>query len=293
VPAEFLRGLEYGIRDRGLAIEELLQALERLIDAGRSGNRRAAPAAVHLLHAWLRPNRKDSHGDSLPQEPRLQEVLPTVLELALDGGERESNFWVDLVDDLAGVDINRAVDLAVRALESQDYNTRVLAESCLIRLAGTHPDEVMHGVGTAILSPSSGWRFRIDDFSRLLAALPIEIVQHWLGEAGVLGARGMARHLELPYLDDEGRPVVPPLTAFVLDRFADDEQVFREFCAGSHLGQIYSGNIAEQHDREASLARRFLNHPLRRIREWALSEIDSATRQSAYWRQRDEEMIEL
>jgi len=293
LPAEFLRGLEYGIRERPLAIEELLQALKRLIHAARSGNRRAAQAAVHLLHGRLRPHPKASGSDVLRQEPRLRDVLPTVLELALDGAGREPNFWVALVEDLADVEIDQALGLAVRALESQDYNTRALAEECLVRQAGSHPDEVMRSLGTTILSPGSGWRFRIDDFSRLLAALPVEVVQHWLSETGVAGARGIARHLAPPYLDDEGRPAVPPLTSFVLDRFADDEQVFREFRAGTHSGRVYSGDIAKQHEGEATVARRFLGHPLRRIREWALSVIDSANRQAADWRQRDEEMVEL
>ena len=291
--AEFLRGLEYGVRERPLAIEELLQALDRLILAAKSGNGRAAQAAVHLLYGRLRQHRKTSGGEILRQEPRLREALPTVLELALDAMAREPNFWVALVDDLSEVDANRAVGLAVRALESQDYNTRVLAEECLVREAGLHPDDVMRSLGAMILSPGNGWRFRIDDFSRLVAALPVEVVQHWLGEVGVAGARGIARHLAPPHLDDDGRPVVPPLTAFVLERFADDDQVFREFCAGTHSGQVYSGDVTEQHEREAAIARRFVGHPLRRVREWALSEIDSAKRQAAHWRERDEEMVEL
>src|SRR5580700_1777373 len=104
------------------------------------------------------------------------------------------------------------------------------------------------------------------------------------------GARGLARHLQPPHLDREGRPIVPPLTAFVLDRFGDDEQVFEEFCAGTHSGQIYEGDIAAQHKREAEVARRFLAHPLRRVRDWALAEIASARGHAAVWRQFDEEM---
>jgi hypothetical protein len=116
-------------------------------------------------------------------------------------------------------------------------------------------------------------------------------VQRWLGEDGVAGARALARHLEPPRLE-EGRPVVPPLTSFVLDHFADDEEVFHEFCAGTHSGQVYSGDIAARHEQKAEAARRFLSHPLRRVRAWALSEIESARRQADSWRQRDEEMVQ-
>ena len=147
-------------------------------------------------------------------------------------------------------------------------------------------------MGQAILNASTGWRFRVDDFSGLLAAIPVEVVQKWLSTAGVMGARGLARHLEPPHLDTEGRPVVPALTAFVLEQFADDDQVFREFCAGTHSGQIYCGDIAAAHEQEAELGRRFLGHPVKRVRDWALFEIKSARQEAAYWRQHEEEMVE-
>jgi hypothetical protein len=100
----------------------------------------------------------------------------------------------------------------------------------------------------------------------------------------------LTRHLQPPHLDREGLLIVPPLTAFALDRFAADEQVFEEFCAGIHSGQIYEGDMAAQHKREAEVARRLLAHPMRRVRDWALSEIASARGNAAVWRQFDEEM---
>jgi len=103
----------------------------------------------------------------------------------------------------------------------------------------------------------------------LIENLPSDVVKRWIAGAGVEGARRLARHLPSPYLKDSATPVVPDLTAWVLTEFEEDDRVFKEFTAGVHSFQIYSGDIAAQHETEAAVARDFLDHPLRRIREWA------------------------
>jgi hypothetical protein len=115
------------------------------------------------------------------------------------------------------------------------------------------------------------------------------VIRGWLGRAGKRGAKAVARHLPPPTLTEAGEAVVPSLTEFVLSHFEDDDEVFREFLAGTHAGQVYSGDIPAQHEEEAETARRFLAHPLRRVREWAVAEIASAKRQAQFWRQCDEE----
>ena len=65
--------------------------------------------------------------------------------------------------------------------------------------------------------------------------------------------------------------------------------MFREFLCGTHTGQVYTHDISAQHEEEAETARRFLGHPLRRVREWATVEIKSATVQAQPWRQHAEE----
>ncbi|MFI5455284.1 MAG: hypothetical protein ACHRXM_07505 [Isosphaerales bacterium] len=291
LPADFLRGLEYGARDRALTVEELLQALERLTRAAQSGQGRAAHAATHLLFVWLHSPRQSSGRDIVREEKRLHAVLSAVLELALDAEGEQPSDWMMLLEDLAIVEIDRAIGLAVRALAGEEYQTRILAEEFLVRTAGSRPDMVMHRVGEAILSAGAGWRFRVHVFSRLFDSLPIEVVRRWLDGAGVMGARGVARHLAPPHLDGDGRTVVPELTELVLNRFGDDEQVFSEFCAGVRTMPRYRpGDLPAQLDCGSSFARHFAGHPIKRVRDWALSEVESARRESAYRRQRDEEM---
>jgi hypothetical protein len=288
LPAGFLLGLVYGAR-RALQTDELIQALERLIRAAQSGDGRAAHAAVHVLYSHLHSPQQAAGVDLLRQEDRLLKLLPQVLELAFDAIGPEPNFWIHLLDDLAAVNSDRAIHLAMRALVGDGYERRVLVEERLARLAGSSPEALMRSLGDVILRPETGWRFHVHDFSRLLRSLPGETVQSWLDKAGVEGARGLARHLEAPYLDDEGRPIVPSLTAFVLDRFADDERLFREFCAGARSVHVYRGDFPAHLDRRAEVAHHFMRHPLKRVRDWARDEIEFARRESALWRQHQEE----
>ncbi len=286
---EFLRGLEYGVRDRQLREDELLGAVDRLLRAAQAGNERAASAAVHLLYGWVHPGRRATGADCLQTHDNVREILHRALELTLAAVGREPNFWVHLAEDLAAVDPDAGVQLLAHALVSRDSNTRALAEESLVRLAGRFPSAVMEAIGESALSPVSGWVFRTDDFSRLLGAVPEGVVRTWLDRAGKQGARALARHLPTPALTEKGEPLVPPLTGFVLSRFEDDDEVFREFLCGTHSGEVYADDIPAQHEEEAETARRFLGHPLKRVREWAAAELESANVQAQFWRQRHAE----
>jgi hypothetical protein len=57
--------------------------------------------------------------------------------------------------------------------------------------------------------------------------------------------------------------------AYILKEFESDDSTFSEFCAGVRSFQLYSGDIAKQYEQEAGMARLFLGHELRRVREWA------------------------
>ena len=114
-------------------------------------------------------------------------------------------------------------------------------------------------------------------------------MKQWLTSSGVVGARRIVKQLSLPYLDENDQPVVPLLTEFVLSEFEGDEETFRKFCISSHKLQMYSGDIASHKNKEAEIARSFLNHPLRRVREWASYEIESCQQAAQHWNQRDEE----
>src|SRR5262249_45541333 len=127
--------------------------------------------------------------------------------------------------------------------------------------------------------------------SGLFEALPLESVQRWLDRAGIDGARMIANHLQPPFVDNEGKPQVRPLTEYVLGTWGDDETVFGRFAASTHHLQMYSGDIASTHRKEADRAWPFLSHPIAAIRRWAEHEVALGEEQARQWAIRNEEQF--
>ena len=99
----------------------------------------------------------------------------------------------------------------------------------------------------------------------------------------------MANHLQPPSIDLEGNPQIHPLTSYILEKWGSDEAVFGRFAASTHHLQMYSGDIAAEHRREADRARPFLSHPIPAIQRWAEQEVALSEKQARQWDIRDEE----
>ena len=149
----------------------------------------------------------------------------------------------------------------------------------------------MERIGTVLLNREQAWRLRILARGGLFQTLPFEIVQGWLERAGLEGARAIANQLQPPSLDNEGRPQMSALTAYVLERWGGDEVVYGSFAASTHKIQMYTGDIAAAHRKEADSARPFLSHPIPAIRKWAEDEVELGEEQARKWTIRDEEQF--
>ena len=147
----------------------------------------------------------------------------------------------------------------------------------------------MQRVGEAMLDEEYGWQFYAEKYRWLIQSIPFDAMKSWLHSTGAVGAQKIARGLPLPQLDENNKPIVARLTSFVLSEFESDERTFQEFCIGSHSLQPYVGDIASHKKREAEIAKKFLDYPLRRVREWAEYEISSCEQEIKYWGQINEE----
>ena len=189
----------------------------------------------------------------------------------------------------SSVVIRASIGLIRLVVFGDSFEMRDEAINLLANWASDYPNEVMTGVGSVMLDPSTGVYFFISKFP-IFTALPLKVVIGWLETVGAKGARKIARHLPRPYLNADGEPMVPELTAWVLAHFESDDRTFVEFCAGVHSNQMYMGNIAGTHEAEARDARKFFNHQLRRIREWAQIEYSSASQNAQRHREWEDEM---
>ena len=255
--------------DKGLSPQLWTELLERLAKAAEGGDLVAERVALDSLIGVVPYDPEKTEPSFLLEHPEIEKLTWRILETRPIGAAPGSRWWRPIVVALARLNPKRAAQLAAQLLAAEEIRVWEEGKAALAQIASINPEEAMAALGSAMLDDRTGWRFFISDAAELIAKLPNSVVIEWLKRTGVEGARRIARSLAGPYVDAAGSAVVPPLTEWVLREFESDDRTFREFCAGVHNFQVYSGDIAAQHEAEAEVARRFHDYPLRRIREWA------------------------
>jgi hypothetical protein len=283
----YLRAFMSGAAIRNYAPERFIEILRRLLPPVASGDASATETALDLLGMWL---GKDDLVLALRNSDDIRNMVWEIFAVAKPD-MRNVYIWRRILDALAHFDFPRAVKIASAHLVSQSgISVRDQIVKLLIDLAQRDSTAVMTGVGEVMVDSERGKRFYVEEYRQLFAKLPTATVQKWIELTGVEGARKVARHLQLPTLDANKQPIIPPLTEFVLRQFENDDRTFQEFCTGAHAGQWYNGDIAGKHETEARKAEQFLNHPMRRVREWAEIERKTALDWAEYHRTRNAEI---
>jgi hypothetical protein len=167
------------------------------------------------------------------------------------------------------------IDLLIEAVKNH-VDLREDALSKLREILRSHPTEATQILEEKILSTDREDRLFLGDLLGLFDASQIEIIQRLVGKLGVRGARALAEHLSAPYPTPEDPIHVPPITAWLLDEFEDDDAVFDLFRAALHSNRIYVGGMERYFIGTEERVAPYLKHRLRRIREWARSEIEYA-----------------
>jgi len=276
--AKYLGRLMFGALGRDLTPEKLQQILERLSEDIENGDSAAIQISLQFLHFQLKDKSKKVE-DSILEQFNIREFAWHLVEVASLNDAMESYYWTEIIEALVYYDAERAIKIVSRGLLGDDINFEETCKEILISLALKYPELVMHHVGELILDDSTGWRFISGAHRDFVQSLPSEIVINWIEAHGIKAARKLAGNLPAPFVDDNSDPVVPHLTEFVLENFENDDEVFNEFILGVGKLRGYSGtseDIVAQHEREAEIAQNFLDHPLRRVREWAQYEEEYA-----------------
>jgi hypothetical protein len=279
-----------GLIQRPLNSKEFLEILRRLVSSVRiEAERWTVKAALDLVaFRASAQSQVTSEKSSIFDSSEVQELIFELLVETANSIFGESYHWNRSLEMASEFDAKRAIETAALALASENQQQRMGAEKFLVNSLDSFPNEVMKVVGNFLLNPGKTYLV-VEKYRFLIRSMPIELMKSWLQSVGVEGAQKIARSLPIPYLSDSGKPVVPPLTEFVLTEFEEDERTFRNFCMGSHSLQLYSGDIPTIHEKEGDVAKHFLTHSIRRIREWANYEITSSRQSAQYWRQLDEE----
>lgn len=284
-PIESLRGLSYGLNARTLDVSHFRNVLSLLVS---SSDINAPAVGLEILAFRLWVERQENQHSVLEDRDSLKLVWELVDKLIAD--EKSDSYKLfEVMKQLETIDQDRVASLSAQALISDSFGHNEQAMELLAEMAKRNPELVMNVVGNAAVDADRGWHFHIGNYKSLISAIPSSVVIRWLNKIGNPGAQRLARQLPAPSLDQNGQPTLHPLTTYVLKEFESDDLVFAEFCSGTHNLQLYSGDIAKQHEKEAATARLFLQHELRRVREWAQAEEKSALEQAEFMRKEEQE----
>lgn len=253
---------------RLMTAERQAQILVLLAEVGQSGQPKAYDLALELVCQWTPLHTRFS-------AVVADAVLP-VLTRSLEQPEVPDRgwHWMIAVGRLPESHLVHKINLLVEAVKTH-INLRSDARSMLSEILRVYPVEATPILETKILDLDREDRRLIGDLLSLLAG-QLETIQRLVRELGVVGARALAEHLIAPYPKAEDPIYVPPLTAWLLDEFADDDYTFGLYCAALHSRQVYVGGMARYFIGTEEKVAPYLNHHLRRIREWAQNEIDHA-----------------
>jgi hypothetical protein len=280
LPVQSLQNFIVGVLLDRMSSADLSTVLELLL---RAGDSQSLHIAVDFVGHSVQKGRSS---DAIERE-----AMWRVLEVSARVEDRTDYWWVRAVEAFAPEAPERACRVAILGLTGDDYNKRKHAWGILSTLAKAHPDLVMATVGKALLDEEHGWRLRVGPRSGFFQTLPLDSVRRWLTETGIEGARMIANHLQPPSVDAEGKPEIDPLTEYVLAKWGDDEAVFGRFAASTHHLQMYAGDIALAHRKEAERARPFLSHRIPAIRKWAGHEVTLGENRARRWTIQTEEQF--
>jgi len=238
-------------------------------ESGESGQPQAYDLALEIICQWT------------PVKVKLPALLADVVLPILIKSLKQTHtsiktwHWVRTVGMLPDSHLAQKIDLLIEAFTT-NISIRRNAQTMLSEIARLHPDEVAEAVEAKIQDADHQDFYLLGNLLSLFDSNHSKTVQRLVRKLGVVGARALARHLSAPYPTADDPIYVPPMTAWLLNEFADDDQVFGVFCAGCHSGQMFVGGWGRYFvDTEQKVAP-YLNHPLRRIREWAQDEINYA-----------------
>ena len=287
----YLQSFALGVPMADFTNVEMREALELIVKRAKGGDERAPEIGIHFLAAAGTSGEMELKARRL-LEPEIEPLVWEFLELPITRQQagREAYWWKPILEVLIERDCERATALLADSLVSGDLAIEEVASPLLIKLAESNPTVVLKELKRLMTTEDKEWRFLFKNFKALFAAFEPKILCDWLELNGIEIARRTARHLPRPYIDDNDKPIVPIATEFALEKFGSDEGFFQEFAAGSNSGEVFVGDPATRSDAEAEIAKRFLNHRLKVVRDWAQAEFDSATSQAKYWREFQEEM---
>jgi len=232
------------------------------------------------------------------RHPSATSILDDEWVLAWTWQLAETEAWFSVVDDYC-------LPYVYKALSSKDLPRAAYAGAVytavkggmddsmshiLLDMAGQDGTVVMEQLGAVMLDDKYRLAFGLHIYRSLFAGLGVETVSAWVQRIGVEAARKLARHVPPPFIGAEEKPMLHPLTEFLLREYGHDEDVLSAFHAGfGTTTSMLLGDWSHYHHEQAALAKKFLRYPLPAVQMWAWSEYNYHLAEAARAKQQEQE----
>jgi hypothetical protein len=267
IPLGYLGGFSSPNWESVLGVADRAEILNAILGRVEQDPRLGYTVGLTLAAGW-----SDWGRASLP--PELVGPAARLLVGSL-GTNTDIGGWSALLESFAATCPSEAAVVATTAITTAGPARVVLQEDALrvlVTVAGKRPEAVMDAVGVCLLDEQRRLFFGILRFPGLFEAVGLPVLQKWIREHDPALVKYIARHLESPYVKN-GTPFVPSVTEWFLTEYQGDERLFREFCAGRHSGEVLRGSARDRSPAVEAAVSPFLDHPLRRVRDWARYEL--------------------
>lgn len=267
--------------DDPLTEDEFKQVFERIKSQAKSGKVIASQLGLELIASRLTQeesgkNRTIFASDDVKADTIDFLMLPTTTESAI---LTSTHKLTRTLSKLANICPDQIAGVALQCLMASTQETPELENECidvLVSIAAQRPNAVFAELESLLMSDDRSWHFRTGKREKLFLNLPGEPAIEWVKSKGQSLARRLAWHLPIPYADENGRAVVPKLTESVLTTYVQDEDLFSNFCAGTHLARTIDQDLSAQDHEIKQIAKLCLASPIQRIREWAEWRLDDS-----------------
>ncbi|MDU0321124.1 hypothetical protein RWZ02_00200, partial [Clostridium butyricum] len=201
------------------------------------------------------------------------DLLIDILKTKFSDIESHLWIWEDNIRLLPEECYCDKIDILIKAFqESNDIDVEDLVIKIIMEYKGEHSEIIVPRLGNAMLEKKS---FISISYKGVFESFNIVDVKNWVEEKGERAAIIIACHMLSPKPTEEDNIYVPELTRWILEKFETNDKVYLEFKISRYNMVGYSvGEIIQNREKLINEKKPYLNHPLRRIREWAEYEIN-------------------
>lgn len=243
---------------RVLRLAQKLRRLQQL----EGFRKMAGVVAVDVLHLI--------YSQKTIEDPVLASVILSILADATDLSNRRSWDWVHLAKAVQSHDPKAICRLAMYQLIRSRVGFDDSLEEFVNECARSEPDEAMAFIGEELADEKRRWSFRVIVFRGLFDSIGVRTVSRYL-ETHPDHAPFIARHLDGPSIGESDMLQIPELADWMMTRFVEEPEVWREFMMGRHAFEVFS--VPDGYEKAKETAARFIHHPKAWVRKWAEAEI--------------------